>query len=199
MVGLNTEPGDSEVKSSAERIDEVMAIIKRPRPTVDIGILSPQELESAYWFWWRHYRFQEADALVKPVLAEDVRAWTAGVFGWLRLARRALNINIKEMAFRLGISRQAYTRLENSELQGQITLSKLQEVAIAMNCELVFAIRPSTHQSFSRVIWQQIYPGTRAAVWVRDLPNWRRAAHFASRVRDRNPEVTGITDSHIPF
>ena len=78
--------------------------------------------------------------------------------GQLREARSSLLLSTQAIADRLGISRQAYSRLENSEERGNITLSSLVEAAESMNCELVYSIQPKKGMTFSEMTWKKLLP-----------------------------------------
>ncbi len=48
------------------------------------------------------------------------------------------------LAQRLGVSGPAVNKLEHAELHGGITISKLSEVATALDCTLVYALLPNS-------------------------------------------------------
>ena len=73
---------------------------------------------------------------------ESIRARPRG--GWIRSIRTALGMSQDVLADRLGISRVAVTKLESAELHGGITITKLSEVAAALDCQLVYALIPNT-------------------------------------------------------
>ncbi len=62
--------------------------------------------------------------------------------GWIRTVRTALGMSNQQLAHRLGQSRQAVAQFERNEARGAITLAKLREVADAMDCDVVLALRP---------------------------------------------------------
>jgi predicted DNA-binding mobile mystery protein A len=62
--------------------------------------------------------------------------------GWIRAIREALGMSQGVLARRIGISPAAVSNLEHAELHGGITVSKLEEVAAALNCTLVYALIP---------------------------------------------------------
>lgn len=62
--------------------------------------------------------------------------------GWIKAVRTALGMSQGSLAKRLGISRAAVSQLEAAEREGRITVSKLSEVAAAMECTLVYALLP---------------------------------------------------------
>jgi len=62
--------------------------------------------------------------------------------GWIRTIREALGMSSSVLANRLGCSRSNVTAIEQREKKGNITLEKLEEVAQAMNCKLVYCFVP---------------------------------------------------------
>jgi len=48
------------------------------------------------------------------------------------------------LARRLGVTDAAVTQLERAEINGGVTISKLSEVARALDCTLVYALVPTT-------------------------------------------------------
>ena len=60
------------------------------------------------------------------------------------------------MARKLKISTSAYSRLERSE--HKTSIRRLKAVAQAMDCELIYAIRPKSRTSFLRRLWPALYP-----------------------------------------
>jgi predicted DNA-binding mobile mystery protein A len=64
--------------------------------------------------------------------------------GWMRAIRGALGMSQQALGGRLGISRAAVARLERAELSGGMTLTKLSEVAGALDCILVYTPVPNT-------------------------------------------------------
>lgn len=48
------------------------------------------------------------------------------------------------LAIRLGVSRSAVTKLEQGEVSGGITIGKLDQIAAALDCTLVYALIPNT-------------------------------------------------------
>lgn len=64
--------------------------------------------------------------------------------GWIKTVRMALGMSGAQLASRLGSNRSITSYLERSELDGGITLRKMQNVAEAMGCRFVYAIVPET-------------------------------------------------------
>ncbi len=64
--------------------------------------------------------------------------------GWTRTIRKAINMNLAQLARRLNKKPPTVNGLEKSEQEGTITLKSLQEIADAMNMKFVYAIVPRT-------------------------------------------------------
>ena len=62
--------------------------------------------------------------------------------GWLRTARKALNMSGSQLARRAGVSRAWVSKVEISELNGTVTLQSMERMANAMNCNFVYAVVP---------------------------------------------------------
>ena len=96
-------------------------------------------------------RRRQLDALyakLKP-LAETPSASV----GWLRDIRGALGISSVQFAKRLGISKQAYLKLEASEEKRTIELATLSRVAEAIGLRVVYAIVPAgAHSSLESIL-----------------------------------------------
>jgi predicted DNA-binding mobile mystery protein A len=73
---------------------------------------------------------------------EVLRARPRG--GWIRSIRNALGMSQNALAERLGVSRAAVAKLEHAEVRAGITISKLAEVAEALDCQIVYALVPNT-------------------------------------------------------
>ncbi|MBS1972556.1 MAG: helix-turn-helix domain-containing protein [Bdellovibrionales bacterium] len=78
--------------------------------------------------------------------------------GWLKYCREAQHLGLEQIAQILEISKAGLKKLETNEATGVITLRRLQEVAKALDCELIYFIRPRQKKTFSSLIWQQILP-----------------------------------------
>ncbi|MEZ5529711.1 MAG: mobile mystery protein A [Porticoccaceae bacterium] len=63
--------------------------------------------------------------------------------GWIKTARTALGMSVRQLADRLGVTRGYIYKAENAELEGGLTLKKMHEIAEAMDCQFVYAIVPA--------------------------------------------------------
>lgn len=64
--------------------------------------------------------------------------------GWIRAVRTGLGMSQDALAVRLGVTRSAVSSLERAEQTGGITLTKLSQVASALDCSLVYALVPNS-------------------------------------------------------
>jgi len=62
--------------------------------------------------------------------------------GWISEVRSALMLSTKQLANRLKLTQSTISHLEAAERNGSITLSSLQKLAEAMNCEVAYVFIP---------------------------------------------------------
>jgi predicted DNA-binding mobile mystery protein A len=62
--------------------------------------------------------------------------------GWGRAVREALGMSAKQLARRVGVSRETVATLERSEARGTITLASLEKLARGLGCRVVYALVP---------------------------------------------------------
>jgi transcriptional regulator with XRE-family HTH domain len=130
--------------------------------------VTEKDKANAFLRWWTtKFPVQDFDQTVVPFLQESIRPKV----GWLRAAREGLMQSSGRAAEKAGISRTAWTRIERAELQGKVTIASLAQMAEALDCELVYAIRPKKRVRFSEVIWQQLLGGALSHGWVRHAPS----------------------------
>jgi hypothetical protein len=147
-----------------------MNVIVNKRPETKLKRRANETIEEkAYQRWWqRTYRYQTSDLSIDPFLKLP-----ASDNGQLRRAREAL---LKPRGTK-DFSRHRFLKLEKSEAKGSITLKALARAADALDCELVYAIRPKSKKRYSRVIWDQILPEVTSAWWFTSRPE--HAKHLA--------------------
>lgn len=63
--------------------------------------------------------------------------------GWVRAIRRALGMTGSQLASRMGVKQPSINALERSEAKGSIELATLRRAAVALDCELVYALVPN--------------------------------------------------------
>ena len=62
--------------------------------------------------------------------------------GWIRTARKALDMSAAQLGRRLGKTRALVSNTEKAELDGGVTLKTMQSMAEAVNCRFVYAFVP---------------------------------------------------------
>ena len=63
-----------------------------------------------------------------------------------------------KIKYGLDVARAAYSKYEDCEERGSIRLATLAKAAEAMDCELVYAIRPKSKKYFSNIILGKLLP-----------------------------------------
>ena len=85
---------------------------------------------------------QARRALDARLTTTDVTVLTPPRVGWVRAIRSALGMSAAELGSRMGVSKQAVSSLQTSEVAGTVRLESLQRAASAMDCRLVYALIP---------------------------------------------------------
>jgi len=62
--------------------------------------------------------------------------------GWIRAIRDALGMSGRQLADRLGLSKQSVARMEKDEMTGALSLKTLSRVAEGLDCVLVYGLVP---------------------------------------------------------
>lgn len=65
-----------------------------------------------------------------------------GVSSWIDYIRSGLGMSITQLASRVGVNQSTMSTAIKLEKEGRITLARLQEIAEAMECDLVYAFVP---------------------------------------------------------
>ncbi|MEE9193027.1 MAG: helix-turn-helix domain-containing protein, partial [Thermodesulfobacteriota bacterium] len=58
-------------------------------------------------------------------------------FGWTKAIRTSLGMSGRQLANRIGVTKQSISRIEQDEVAGAITLKTLRKVAEGLDCVLV--------------------------------------------------------------
>jgi len=114
------------------------------------------EKDKAFFIWKQICNLEVADSKVKWALS--ISKPNPGSNSWLELCREGQWLTQIEMGKRLGLTKSGYRKLELRERGGKITLEILQQAAEAMDCELIYCIRPKQRKWFSILLWEQVYP-----------------------------------------
>lgn len=76
--------------------------------------------------------------------------------GWIYAIRTSLGMSLKQLGLKLNITPQGAKDIERREEDGSITLQRLQEVAAAMNLQLVYGLVPK-EESLDKMIEKRAF------------------------------------------
>jgi len=62
--------------------------------------------------------------------------------GWIKVIKEALGMNGRQLAERMGVTRQRISILEKQELEGSVTINTMKKSAEALNCVFVYCLVP---------------------------------------------------------
>lgn len=139
--------GAEEFQMSEAQMEEFEKTLKYLN---SIDSSHPEFYNRAYKQWYRFYPCKFTDRLLQPFLDPRIEKH----FQWLKSARTAQFLTAATMSEKLGISTGAYFQIEKNEELQKISLQTLHRVAEAMDCELVYAIRPKQKVFFGQIIWE---------------------------------------------
>lgn len=142
--------------------------------------LSQSEIQKAYRRWYLKHKTTFKDESLQPFLSENIEPRTAAPLGALRTARSGLLLSSGNLADSLGISRAAYSKLEESEEFGTISLNSLSAAAAAMDCESVYCIRPKNKKLFSEIIWGKLLKKAIQHPWLSGCDPRKKSAALES-------------------
>jgi transcriptional regulator with XRE-family HTH domain len=141
--------------------------------------ITDEEIKKACSLWHHRYKYAQIDYELEPYLKiekekqkfdprfTNSRDKNSAKETWIKKAREALFLSNETVAKKMKISRAAFSRMENAEATGSITLKSLSAIAEAMDCELVYAIRPKNKQTFAKQIWDQLIHDALKHPWLR--------------------------------
>jgi predicted DNA-binding mobile mystery protein A len=76
---------------------------------------------------------------------EELRSFKSqarGINSWIDYVRLGLGMSLSQLAERIGVAQSSLSGSIKLEKEGRITISKLKEVANAMECDLVYSFVP---------------------------------------------------------
>ena len=141
--------------------------------------ISAEDIGKAFVYWKQGFKPGGTDDLMAPFLVDQIRPFTSDQRGWLERARKGLFLSSETIASRLKVARTAYSKYEENEKRGAITLATLAKAAEAMDCELVYAIRPKSKKYFSSIIWEKLVPQSILHPWINNCDQRKRAEALA--------------------
>lgn len=137
--------------------------------------LTEEETKKAFRLWVIKTERTHQDRWLKPFLSDEIQAWKMGQEGWLKRTRTGFLLSAMTLAKKLEVSHPTYQKYEESEKNGVITLATLAKVAEAMDCELVYALRPKSRKLISTLIWEKLLPMAVIHPWLSKCHPARRS------------------------
>lgn len=131
---------------------------------VQMESLTEKEIEMAFKRWRIITRNVEIDSELLPFLNDRLQKTQPGV---LRRARMSLLLSAENLAAKLSMTKSGYFKLEKSEQTGTITIASLAKLAEAMDCELIYALRPKSQISYSEIIWKKLLSHCLKHPWLK--------------------------------
>jgi len=140
--------------------------------------LSGEEIEKAFNFWVDGYVCKEDDLYVRSTLNLD--RLDLSQRGWLQRARENLYLSGSVVAERLKVSRVTLVKYEKSERDGTVSIEGLRRVAEAMDCELIYFLRPKNKKTYSDQIWDRLLIEGQKHPWLQICDIRRRPRALAA-------------------
>lgn len=141
--------------------------------------LTEDELRKAFYVW--QAGFQESH--LTPFLTSQMKGFLPHKKSWLQEARLAQFQSKQKIAEKLQISCEAYSKYETNEIKGVISLETLAKAAEALDCELVYAIRPKNRKLFSQSMWEMILPFAMRSPWLIRCDQKRRSIALVAIIK----------------
>lgn len=152
--------------------------------------ITEKEIKFAYNMWFfKNFPFQNEEKYLEPFLNDTVSICLNSK-SWLKVCRESLQLSSSRVAKNLGITPQAYRLYELGEKNKTISLAKLAAAAEAMDCELIYVIRPKVRKRFSVIIWEKVLPKALRHPWLKSCDQKRKAFALCYIVTQliRNPQ-----------
>lgn len=156
---------------------------RQEREDLQARELTADEVAYAFLKWRRTYRHLEFEKNLEQFYTAS-RGPNSYKTTRIRQAREALFLSASSVAKKMHLAPSGLINLEHREKAGQITIKKLQEVAEAMDCDLVYAIVPKKEKAFSQIIWQQVVEEAKKASWLKICDPLNKSGALASVVRE---------------
>ena len=145
--------------------------------------LTNEELDKAFKIWYRKYQSKTLDKNISEVIDYQLQSSTDSKSyidkNWLQSVRQALFLSTNAVAEKLNISQAAYSKFEIGEKNETISIGTLSKAAQAMDCELVYFMRPKNKKYFSEIIWNQLLSFSITHPWIKSCDPKKRAEALA--------------------
>ncbi len=89
-----------------------------------------------------HKKLQIEQLEAKMKVLQPLKGVVMPPTGWIKAVRLALGMSMRQLAARLGTTKQSVQEMERREENGSITLKSLRQAASALDMELVYGLVP---------------------------------------------------------
>lgn len=103
---------------------------------------------------------------------------------WLWHTRQVLQMKTSLIAEKIGVTKAAYYQFEKAEENGTITVQSLEKAAQALDCELIYFLKPKgSSPTLSEQLWNEVFPDAIQHSWVRSRPEKNKYLALISIVK----------------
>jgi len=103
---------------------------------------------------------------------------------WLWHTRQVLQMKTSLIAEKMKVTKAAYYQFEKAEEDGTITIQSLEKAAQALNCELIYFLKPKGDSpTLSEKLWNEVYLDAIQHPWVRSRPEKNKYLALISIVK----------------
>lgn len=141
--------------------------------------LLEEDVDRAFKRWVISTGRIHEDERLKPFLVEQIRSWKINQDSWIERTRSHLLLSARGLAGALGVTPATFKKYEEGEKNGSITLATLARVAEAMDCELVYGIRPKSRKLISTLIWERLQVVAQNHPWLQKCHSQRQSEALA--------------------
>jgi predicted DNA-binding mobile mystery protein A len=68
--------------------------------------------------------------------------------GWIHYMRQAMSMTLSTLAKTTGLNQATVQQIEKREIAGKVTIETMRKIALAMDCEFVYAMVPKQELNF---------------------------------------------------
>jgi transcriptional regulator with XRE-family HTH domain len=124
--------------------------------------MTKAEIEKAFSMWGF-----KTDLFLADERLNDFLNIKSNKNNWISFMRKFKQFSLAQVAEKMNITRGTVNNVEKAELKGKITLEKMKQIAEAMDCEFVYAIRPKDKKMPSETIWNEVIDEALKHVWLK--------------------------------
>ena len=151
--------------------------------------IESKTIHHAYLFWRARFPAFQVDERLEPFLTSQIKPANTDSMLWIKTVREAFGLTLDTASQKANVSRNTFWKFEQSERAGTISLNTLRKSAEAMDCELIYAIRPKSKTLPSKIIWEKIYGPCIRHPLVKNTSNSMKSRVLASLAKERMEDL----------